>query len=93
VQAQEICENPAFLSVGYDEPSLMLLTTQLPRFAGPEAAAEAVGVAGCALVFVEDRRRADFDIAVSRQGEVIGRVEGFGLGGADELGITAYLFR
>lgn len=92
-QAQVMCENPAFLSVGYDEPSLMLLTTQLPRFAGPEAAAEAVGAAGCALVFVEDRRRADFDIAVSRQGEVIGRVEGFGLGGADELGVTAYLFR
>ena len=92
-QAQGMCDDPAFLSVGYEEPSLMLLTTQLPRFVGPQAAAEAVGAQGCALVFVEDRRRADFDIAVPRQGEVIGRVEGFGLGGADELGITAYLFR
>ncbi|WP_165978950.1 ArnT family glycosyltransferase [Antarcticimicrobium luteum] len=95
VQAAGMCEDPAYLSVGYGEPSLMLLSRKLPHFVGPEEAAGAVpdAGAGCALVFVEDRRRADFDIAVSRQGEVIGRVEGFGLGGADALGITAYLFR
>jgi len=92
-EAQQMCEDPGFYSVGYEEPSLMLLTTQLPRFAGPDAAAQAVGDTGCALVFVEDHMRAAFDIAAPRPGEVIGRVEGFALGGADEVGITAYLFR
>jgi len=91
--AQQMCDDPGFFSVGYEEPSLMLLTPQLPRYAGPEQAAQAIGDAGCALVFVEDRMRAAFDIAAARPGEVIGRVEGFALGGADEVGITAYLFR
>lgn len=92
-EAQEMCDDPAFYSVGYAEPSLMLLTTQLPRFVEPRAAAEAASGAGCALVFVEDRARAAFDTAARREGAAIGRVEGFGLGGADELGLTAYLFR
>ena len=92
-EAQAICDDPAFYSVGYQEPSLMLLTTQLPRFTGPDRAAQAVGEGGCALVFVTDRLRDDFDLATQRDGEVIGRVEGFTLGGADALGITAYLFR
>ncbi|MDX2484414.1 MAG: glycosyltransferase family 39 protein [Pseudodonghicola sp.] len=95
VQAQEMCDDPAYFSVGYAEPSLMLLSRKLPRFVGAEVAAGAVpeAGAGCALIFVEDRQRADFDIAAPRKGEVLGRVEGFGLGGAEDLGITAYLFR
>ncbi|TDE36275.1 ArnT family glycosyltransferase [Antarcticimicrobium sediminis] len=95
VQAQEMCDQPAYFSVGYAEPSLMLLSRKLPRFVGAEEAAGALpeAGAGCALIFVEDRQRVDFDISAPRKGEVIGRVEGFGLGGAEELGITAYLFR
>ncbi|MGD9862073.1 MAG: ArnT family glycosyltransferase [Pseudodonghicola sp.] len=92
-QAQAMCESPAFLSVGYEEPSLMLLTTQLPRFLSAAAAAEEAGKAPCALVFVEDRQRAAFDAVATRPHEELGRIEGFGLGGADELGVTAYLFR
>lgn len=93
VREAELCADPAILSVGYEEASLMLLTDRLPRFTTAEIAATQVAEAPCALVLVEDLQRPAFDAAIARPSEMIGRVEGFSLGGAEEVGITAYLFR
>ncbi|GHG94306.1 ArnT family glycosyltransferase [Pseudodonghicola xiamenensis] len=92
-KADAMCEAPQILSVGYGEASLLLLSPRMPLFRGAEAAAEAAGVAPCALVFVRADQRATFEAASVRPYEVIGEVKGFALGGADDVDMAAYLFR
>ncbi|MDK3017091.1 ArnT family glycosyltransferase [Pseudodonghicola flavimaris] len=93
VEADRLCEAPAILSVGYEEPSLLLLSPRLPLFRPAAAAAEIAAAAPCALVFVTAEQKPAFDAAMPKTGEVLGQVTGFALGGADQVDVTAYLFR
>lgn len=94
-QNADLCADPLFVSLGYQEESLMLLTDQRPRFLyDADETARLVRAAECAIVFADAPFRAEFEAAmVGRAFQSPGRVRGFSIGGADEVNITAYVFR
>ena len=92
-QAEDECPAPPVYAVGYQEPSLLLLSERMPLFRGPAEAVTAAAQAPCAVVLVEARDQAAFDAALDRPARTLGAVEGMALGGADRVRVTGYLLR
>ena len=87
------CPAPRILSVGYPEASLIFLTPSWPRFSDPETAAQTARQAGCSIVFVDSRSAEAFQTGLGEtQGREIGTFEGFSLGRAEPVSITAWGF-
>ncbi len=94
-RAADLCADPVYISVGYQEESLMLLADRVPMFVhDPAEAVAAVEAAPCAVVYVDAPHRAAFEQAmVGRPFQHLGAFEGFSIGGADEVDIVGYAFR
>jgi 4-amino-4-deoxy-L-arabinose transferase-like glycosyltransferase len=87
------CPNPAFLSAGFNEPSLVFLVgTDLELESGPRAA-EFLAGGPCRMAFVEGRMAkgfADRAAALGLAPTPIGRVEGININGGKQLDIAVY---
>jgi 4-amino-4-deoxy-L-arabinose transferase-like glycosyltransferase len=58
------CENPAYLTAGYNEPSLVFLTSTTITLGDGKSAAAHFSTAGCRIAFVESRHEASFKTAL-----------------------------
>ena len=86
------CAAPRIVSVGYDEPSLYLLTERLPVFARPKDAVPAALEADCAVIFVTEPRRPGLERALGDT--PFTRLEpfkAFSLGNAREIEVTTFI--
>lgn len=87
------CPAPRILSAGYAEASLIFLAPSWPDFTDGETAAAAALDAGCAVAFVDSRAADAFDAAVGdATPRRLGQFEGFSLGRAEQVSITAWGF-
>lgn len=88
------CADPAVITVGYREPSLVFLTgTDLAMGADGAAAAEFLSQPGCRVALVEKRFAADFQAAVAKAGitpRVVTTIPGFNLNGGKRLEIGVF---
>jgi 4-amino-4-deoxy-L-arabinose transferase-like glycosyltransferase len=95
------CDNPQLATLGYNEPSLILMTrTDLRILATPQAAGEFLAEGGCRAAFI-DQPFVDevFEELAASQGEaglqvpsvrLISRVEGLNINGGDELNLHVF---
>ncbi len=95
------CEDPQLATLGYNEPSLILMTrTDLRILATPRAAGEFLAEGGCRAAFI-DQPFVDevFEELAASQGEaglqvpsvrLISRVEGLNINGGDELNLHVF---
>jgi len=88
------CENPRVATLGYREPSLVLLTgTNLEMLETGAEASAFLRQGGCRLVFVEKRFEEEFRAANERLGQqpsLSTRVSGFNINSGRRLDIGAY---
>lgn len=92
--AQAICANPAVVTLGYREPSLVFLTgTNLAMAASGAQAAAFLGQPGCRVAFVESRHAEEFAAAraaLSEQPRLVTTIHGFNLNGGRRLKIDVF---
>jgi len=88
------CTDPAVMTVGYREPSLVFLTgTNLAMGIDGAAAAAFLAEPGCRIAFVEARHAAGFQDAIARSGlapRQITTIRGFNLNGGRRLEMAVY---
>ncbi len=88
------CADPAVMTVGYREPSLVFLTgTNLAMAADGAAAAAFLNQPGCRVALVERRFGADFAAAAARAGlapRLFTTIHGFNLNGGRKLDVDVY---
>lgn len=88
------CADPAVMTVGYREPSLVFLTgTNLAMGIDGAAAATFLNQPGCRIAFVEARYGAGFQTAVAQAGltpRLITTIRGFNLNGGRRLEMAVY---
>lgn len=88
------CADPAVMTVGYREPSLVFLTgTDLAMGATGAAAAEFLRQPGCRVALVEKRFAPDFHAAIARAGiapRLVTTIPGFNLNGGKRLEIGVF---
>ncbi|RDJ21524.1 glycosyltransferase family 39 protein [Bosea caraganae] len=88
------CANPAVMTVGYREPSLVFLTgTDLAMGADGAAAAAFLAQPGCRVALVEKRFALDFQAAIARAGTVprlVTTIRGFNINGGKPLEIGVF---
>ncbi len=88
------CADPAVITVGYREPSLVFLTgTGLAMAADGGAAAEFLTGPGCRVALVERRFAADFQAGLARAGvspRLVTTIPGFNLNGGRQLEISVF---
>ena len=88
------CADPAVLTLGYREPSLVFLTgTKLAMAASGADAAAFLNQPGCRVAFVERRFAEDFKAALSGQAtkpRLVTTVDGFNLNGGRRLEIAVF---
>ncbi len=92
--AQAICADPAVVTLGYREPSLVFLTgTNLAMVASGAQAAAFLGQPGCRVAFVESRHAEEFAAAraaLSEQPRLVTTIHGFNLNGGRRLKIDVF---
>ena len=88
------CADPAVMTVGYREPSLVFLTgTHLAMGVDGAAAAAFLSQPGCRIAFVEARHGAGFQAAIAKAGltpRLITTIHGFNLNGGRRLEMAVY---
>lgn len=88
------CANPAVITLGYREPSLVFLTgTDLAMAAGGAQAAAFLDQPGCRVAFVENRFAGEFDAALAAspvKPRLVTTIEGFNLNGGRKLSIAVF---
>lgn len=88
------CADPAVLTLGYREPSLVFLTgTKLAMAASGADAAAFLGQPGCRVAFVESRFANDFNAALASQNpkpRLVTTINGFNLNGGRKLEIAVF---
>jgi 4-amino-4-deoxy-L-arabinose transferase-like glycosyltransferase len=85
------CRNPAVMTAGYREPSLVFLTrTDLKMGDGAEAA-RFLAQPGCRIAFVSGREQAAFEAEAARTGlspRLVTRISGFNINGGRRIDIN-----
>ncbi len=85
------CRNPAVMTAGYREPSLVFLTqTDLKMGDGAEAA-RFLAQPGCRISFVSSREQASFEAEAARTGlspRLVTRISGFNINGGRRIDIN-----
>lgn len=88
------CADPAVLTLGYREPSLVFLTgTKLAMAASGTDAAAFLGQPGCRVAFIERRFADDFKAALASQNvkpRLVTTISGFNLNGGRRLEIAVF---
>lgn len=88
------CADPAVITLGYREPSLVFLTgTDLAMAADGAQAAAFLGQPGCRVAFVESRFSGEFEAAVSalpQKPRLLTTINGFNLNGGRRLAIAVF---
>jgi 4-amino-4-deoxy-L-arabinose transferase-like glycosyltransferase len=88
------CADPAVITLGYREPSLVFLTgTKLAMAASGADAASFLNQPGCRVAFVESRFAEDFKAALSSQPtkpRLVTTINGFNLNGGRRLEIAVF---
>jgi 4-amino-4-deoxy-L-arabinose transferase-like glycosyltransferase len=88
------CADPAVVTLGYREPSLVFLTgTKLAMAASGASAAAFLNQPGCRIAFVESRFADDFKAALSTQEpkpRLVTTINGFNLNGGRRLEIAVF---
>ena len=88
------CAEPAVLTLGYREPSLVFLTgTKLAMAASGADAAAFLNQPGCRVAFVESRFANDFNAALASQSvkpRLVTTINGFNLNGGRKLEIAVF---
>lgn len=88
------CANPAVITVGYREPSLVFLTgTELAMGADGAAAAAFLSQPGCRIALVEKRFAPDFQAAIGKADltpRLVTTIPGFNLNGGRRLEIGVF---
>lgn len=88
------CADPAVITLGYREPSLVFLTgTDLAMAAGGTQAAAFLDQPGCRVAFVESRFAGEFDAALAAspvKPRLLTTIEGFNLNGGRKLSISVF---
>jgi 4-amino-4-deoxy-L-arabinose transferase-like glycosyltransferase len=88
------CADPAVITLGYREPSLVFLTgTKLAMAASGASAAAFLNQPGCRIAFVESRFADDFKAALSTQEpkpRLVTTINGFNLNGGRRLEIAVF---
>lgn len=88
------CADPAVITLGYREPSLVFLTgTDLAMAAGGAQAAAFLDQPGCRVAFVESRFAGEFDAALAAspvKPRLLTTIEGFNLNGGRKLSIAVF---
>jgi len=88
------CADPAVLTLGYREPSLVFLTgTKLAMAASGADAAAFLSQPGCRVAFVESRFANDFNAALASQNltpRLVTTINGFNLNGGRKLEIAVF---
>ena len=88
------CADPAVITLGYREPSLVFLTgTDLAMAAGGTQAAAFLDQPGCRVAFVESRFAGEFDAALAAsplKPRLLTTIEGFNLNGGRKLSIAVF---
>lgn len=91
------CTEPAVITVGYREPSLVFLTgTDLAMGADGAAAAAFLSQPGCRVALVEKRFGPDFEAAIAKAGlapQLVTSIPGFNLNGGKPLEIGVFARR
>ncbi|UZF94302.1 ArnT family glycosyltransferase [Bosea sp. NBC_00550] len=92
--ARAACPDPAVLTLGYREPSLVFLTgTNLAMAASGEQAAAFLNQPGCRVAFVEKRYAGEFEAAITSQSvkpRLLTTIRGFNLNGGRRLDIAVF---
>jgi 4-amino-4-deoxy-L-arabinose transferase-like glycosyltransferase len=88
----DACPDPVLVSAGYGEPSVVFTLGRGVLLTDGAGAAAALAAAPCALAFVEDRARADFEAALPGL-RPEGRIEGVNLGSGKAVGLGIYARR
>ena len=88
------CADPAVMTVGYREPSLVFLVgTNLAMGVDGAAAAAFLNQPGCRVALVERRHAASFEAAIAQSGltpRLVTTVSGFNLNGGRRLDMAVY---
>ncbi|MCO5092185.1 glycosyltransferase family 39 protein [Bosea sp. (in: a-proteobacteria)] len=88
------CADPAVVTLGYREPSLVFLTgTDLAMAASGAGAAAFLNGPGCRIALVESRFAADFEAALAGQAprpRLVTTINGFNLNGGKRLAIAVF---
>lgn len=87
------CADPALIVAGYREPSVIFALGRDVRMVGGTEAAALFATAPCALAFVADGARADFDTGLTAAGatpDLIGQVTGTNIGSGDQLRLEIF---
>ncbi len=88
------CADPAVITLGYREPSLVFLTgTKLAMAASGADAASFLNQPGCRVAFVESRFASEFTAALSSQPtkpRLVTTINGFNLNGGRRLEIAVF---
>jgi 4-amino-4-deoxy-L-arabinose transferase-like glycosyltransferase len=88
------CADPAIITVGYREPSLVFLTkTDLAMGADGSAAAAFLNQPGCRVALVEKRFQPDFQAAIAAAGiapRLVTSIPGFNLNGGRRLEVAVF---
>ena len=88
------CADPAVITLGYREPSLVFLTgTDLAMAADGAQAATFLSQPGCRVAFVESRFSSEFEAAVSalpQKPRLLTTINGFNLNGGRRLAIAVF---
>jgi 4-amino-4-deoxy-L-arabinose transferase-like glycosyltransferase len=88
------CADPAVVTLGYREPSLVFLTgTGLAMAASGADAAAFLREPGCRIAFVESRFAADFEAALAGEASrprLVTTIRGFNLNGGRRLAIAVF---
>jgi 4-amino-4-deoxy-L-arabinose transferase-like glycosyltransferase len=89
------CADPAVMTVGYREPSLVFLTgTDLAMGADGAAAAAFLAEPGCRVALVEARHAPGFQEAIAKSGltpRQVSTIRGFNLNGGRRLEMAVYV--
>jgi 4-amino-4-deoxy-L-arabinose transferase-like glycosyltransferase len=89
------CAEPAVITVGYREPSLVFLTgTDLAMAPDGAAAAAFLNQPGCRIAFVESRFAGDFQAAITQAASkprLLTTLRGFNLNGGRRLEIAVFV--
>lgn len=92
--ARSACADPAVMTLGYREPSLVFLTgTDLAMAASGEQAAAFLNQPGCRVAFVEKRFADDFKAALANAAvkpRLLTTIRGFNLNGGRRLEIGVF---
>lgn len=93
--AKAACPNPAVVTLGYREPSLVFLTgTDLAMVTTGQQAAEFLNKPGCRVAFVERRYAGEFDATLaglSLKPRLLTTIRGFNLNGGRRLEIAVFV--